>query len=46
MVFKVLPDIGILMIVGILPDYVLGVVKLWRALSPRRPSRPTLAAAA
>ncbi len=27
MVFRVLPDIGILMIVGTIPDYVQGLVK-------------------
>jgi CubicO group peptidase (beta-lactamase class C family) len=29
MLFKVLPDIGILMLVGTLPDYAQGLIKLW-----------------
>ena len=29
MVFRFLPDIGVLMLVGTLPDYAQGLVKLW-----------------
>ena len=45
MIFKVLPDIAILMLVGTLPDYALGLIKLWWALSPRRQTARALVAA-
>jgi hypothetical protein len=44
--FRFLPDIGILMLVGTVPDYVQGVVKLWWVLRPRRQTAPKLATAA
>jgi CubicO group peptidase (beta-lactamase class C family) len=46
MIFKVLPDIAILMVVGTLPDYALGLIKLWWALSLRRYAAREMAATA
>ena len=44
MVFRFLPDIGILMLVGTLPDYAQGLVKLWWVARGKRGSaRPQLA---
>jgi hypothetical protein len=42
MVFKVLSDIGILMLVGSLPDYGQGLIKLWWVLSGKLRRAPKL----
>jgi CubicO group peptidase (beta-lactamase class C family) len=44
-IFRFLPDIGILMVVGTLPDYAQGVIKLWWLLRERMQPRPTPVAA-
>jgi hypothetical protein len=46
MVFKVLPDVGILMLVGSVPDYAQGLIKLWWVLSGKLRPAPKLVTAA
>jgi CubicO group peptidase (beta-lactamase class C family) len=46
MLFKVLPDIGILMLVGTVPDYAQGLIKLWWVSSGKVYRAPELVSAA